>query len=97
MLQSVENTKSNSNYLHEDDFNMALQINACIDQAMKSAQAEKSVFRGTDRCIKLSQPPLSMECHDEEIFSESVENVLSYLAGWLIHKSRLCDECEATL
>jgi len=97
VLLSVEKSKSNANCLDEEDFDIALDIHSCIELARKSEPAEKSIFRGTDRCIRLIQPPMSMECRDEEIFSESIENVLSYIAGWLIRKSRLCNECEATL
>jgi hypothetical protein len=36
VLLSVEKTKSNANCLHEEDFNIALDLNACIDRAGNS-------------------------------------------------------------
>jgi len=97
-LLSVEKGKSNSNFLQETDFLTAFSVKDFIEMGSHNQMSkEHTVFAEADKRTKHSHIQTPVPFCSEETVSQPIEQVLTYMAEWLIRRVRLCDQCEHTL
>ena len=107
LLLSVEKSKSNSNCLDDEDVGLAISLTTNISNKENSCESSINLANSTiseiqprisnKACTEVSVGIVPVECQSEEVYSESVEQVLTYIAGWLVRKVCICDACKSTL
>ena len=100
LLLSVETVKSNANCLVETDFSTALDLNTLLENTHgRVSLNDCNLFTETETSVRTQQSVMRLpeQLYVEETFSEPIEQVLTYIAGWLIRRVILCDGCEKVL
>ena len=93
----METGKSNANCLAEADFSTVLDINSVLENARESTTAKECNIFSTSSQKQKQAMQLPGQFYKEYIFSEPIEQVITYIAGWLIQRVALCKQCEEVL